>query len=203
MLIVLTSDTTVPNEAEILNTLFAEGLEILHLRKPDLDQDGYAELLKQVRPEYRNRIMIHQYHDLVTEFGLRGAHLQEQPRYDLGEELEEYISRFRESGYSVSSSYHSKEEVTENGHLFEYVLLSPVFGSISKIGYEGKGFDVLDITEANVIGMGGINEETIPKTYALGFAGVAVLGGVWSRKNPVAAFRELQSADQSVVKKSL
>lgn len=193
MLIVLTSERELDKEAQQINALFEAGLEVLHFRKPTLDRDGYRALLRALHPEYYNRIMLHKYHDLVEEFGCRGAHLQEQPRYDLGDKLEAYISDFHAKGYQVSSSFHTKEEIAKTGDVFEYVLLSPVFGSISKTGYEGKGFDVTDLSKHTIIGMGGINEHTIAQTYALGFKGVGVLGGIWNAEDALQAFQKIKA----------
>ncbi len=179
MLIVLTSEQPLENEAEKLNILFEKGLKVLHLRKPTFDIDEYRTLLDKIESKYYNRIMIHQYHELCKEFALRGVHLQEQPRWDLKEQLEHYVQSYLEKGYQVSSSFHSKEEIEKCNVTFEYVLLSPVFGSISKAGYQGKGFDVSDLNE-KVIGMGGINEHTISEAFKLGYRGVGVLGGVWN-----------------------
>ena len=175
MLIVLTSERVLENEAGKLNTLFEEGLELLHFRKPTLDSKGYSVLLDMIQPEFHPRIMLHQYHELVKEFNLRGVHLQEQPRYDLGAKLDHYISQLNADRFAVSSSFHTLTEIEEKGSLFEYCLLSPVFSSISKAGYEGKGFDVTQISNQTIVGMGGINEQTIPKTYDLGLKESAYL----------------------------
>ena len=195
MLIILTSERELDNEAQKLNALFGAGLELLHFRKPTLDIEGYRKLLKKIDTKFYKRIMLHQYHELVTEFGLRGAHLQEQPRYDLVEDLASYVANFNTQGYKVSSSFHTKEEIAKDGALFEYVLLSPVFGSISKAGYEGKGFDVTDLPKHTIIGMGGINEQTIAKTYELGFKGIGVLGGIWNVDNYLDAFQSILRTD--------
>ncbi len=197
MLIVLTSEQDLTNEAQQINTLFDKGLEILHLRKPSFDIEGYRKLLKGIAPQYYNRIMIHEYHQLCNEFKLRGIHLQEQPRWDLEDGLKDYVAAYTNQDFKVSSSFHSKEEIIACDVAFEYVLLSPVFGSISKAGYEGKGFDVTDI-DSTIIGMGGINASTIPEAIKLGFKGVGVLGGVWNTTSSETSFMELLASYKSI-----
>lgn len=192
MIIVLTSEKALPNEAEQINQLFKEGLEILHLRKPTFTIDGYRSLLEQIETKYHNRIMTHQFPELTQEYDLRGIHLQEQARIDLEDALEVTIQVYKNKGFSVTSSFHSKEDIIQCKAAFEYVLLSPVFGSISKAGYEGKGFDVTDM-DHTIIGMGGINEATLQKTYELGFKGIGILGGVWNTKDSLKSFIEIKS----------
>jgi thiamine-phosphate pyrophosphorylase len=190
MLIILTSERELESEANKINSLFNNGLEILHFRKPTLDVEGYRALLNQIDIKYHSRIMLHQFHELCEEFNLRGIHIQEQPRLDLEEKLEEYVNEYKMKGYKVSSSFHSKEDIKNCPVDFEYVLLSPVFSSISKAGYTGKGFDVTDLNEF-VIGMGGINENTLQATFDLGFGGVGVLGGIWNTEDSLESFKTI------------
>ncbi|WP_103069333.1 thiamine phosphate synthase [Aquimarina sediminis] len=197
MLIVLTSERELENEAGYINALFENGLERLHFRKPTMDIEGYRTLLTQIDVKFYNRIMIHQFHELCEEYKLRGIHIQEQPRLDLKEKLNKYVDDYRKKGYKVSSSFHSKEDITNCSVDFEYVLLSPVFGSISKAGYIGKGFDVNDLEEF-VVGMGGINENTLQATFDLGFKGVGVLGGIWNTENSLKSFKTIHNQLKSI-----
>ena len=191
MLIVLTSEQELENEAKQINNLFAAGLEILHLRKPTYTINGYKALLDQIDMQYHNRIMVHQFPELTKNYTLRGIHLQEKARLDFDPSaLDATILGYKNKGFSVTSSFHSKEDIIACTANFEYVLLSPVFGSISKAGYIGKGFNVTDI-DAQVIGMGGINESTLQATFDLGYKGVGVLGGIWNTEDPLKSFKTI------------
>lgn len=198
MLVLLTSERELANEAFQINQLFEKGLEVLHFRKPTLDINGYRKLLKQIAVQYHDRIMLHQYHELHTEFDLRGIHIQEQPRLDLGEDLEEYIADLKQKNLKVSSSFHSKEDIINSTVIFDYVLLSPVFSSISKSGYEGKVFDVTDLDEF-VVGMGGVQADTLQATFDLGYKGVGVLGGVWNAGNIVQSFIKIKEGVNNIL----
>ena len=214
MLIVLTSEKEIINEAMLLNQLFDNGLEVLHLRKPSFDIDGYRKLLDEIDVKHLSRIMIHQYHELSTEFGLRGIHIQEQSRLDLGKKLKDYVRLWKfgretfkrttnnqqptTNNYYVSSSFHEPEELADCEIEFDYHLLSPVFSSISKVGYEGRGFDVNAI-DKTIVGMGGVNTETIPKVLKLGYKGIGVLGGVWNAENPLESFKNIKEQFDGLV----
>lgn len=193
MLIVLTSERELRKEAQQINSLFESGLEILHFRKPSLSANGYRMLLNQIEPKNLHKIMIHQYHELCSEFNLKGIHIQEQPRLDLGDNLASYVSGFKKKGFKVSSSFHKKNEIKHCLVDFDYMLLSPVFNSISKIGYNGKGFDVSDLHKT-VIAMGGINETTIQQALQLGYKSVGVLGGVWNVIDSISGFINIKNA---------
>ena len=111
MIIVLTSEKPLENEAQQINDLFDAGLEILHLRKPTFSIEGYRTLLDLISAKYHHRIMIHQFFELTNEYRLRGIHLQEQARWDLEDALDVSIKIYKDKGFEVSSSFHSKEEI--------------------------------------------------------------------------------------------
>lgn len=189
-LVVITAERVLPGEGQVLNRLFGEGMERLHLRKPGADEARLRELLTSVRPEYRERIVMHDHFDLVREFGLAGVHLNsrnpEPPGFPVAH---------------VSRSCHSPEEAAEvtgggvsaarmvaagKAARFDYVFLSPVFDSISKAGY-GQAFSETELLAAKnagiinnkVYALGGVDINNIPDAARMGFGGVAILGALW------------------------
>lgn len=187
MFVVIASEKDVPQELEILNRLFKKGLMVYHLRKPDKSLEEHRLFLDQIDVQFHNRIVTHFFPELTDHYNLKGVHLQEQVRVDLGSELETYVEQFQENGFSVSSSFHDPKTLEDCPINFNYQLLSPVFSSISKEGYDGKGFDVLG-TRKLICGMGGVNQNTIPKILKMGYQGIGVLGGIWNSKRPVEDF---------------
>ena len=137
--------------------------------------------------------MVHYFHELTNDYNLKGIHFQEQKRIDALENGSRYFLKLHNMrGKMMSSSFHEPEVLANCDIEFDYHLLSPVFSSISKVGYEGRGFDVTHINKT-IIGMGGVNAETIPKVLALGYKGIGVLGGVWNTENPVESFKNIKS----------
>lgn len=183
-LILISKPTFFVEEDKILTTLFEEGLEILHLRKPDTPP-VYAERLLTLIPEkFRRRIVVHSNFYLKDEYKLKGIHLNKRnPRPP-----ENY------SGH-ISCSCHTIEEVTSRKGPCSYVFLSPIFDSISKNGYNSpftldqlKAASKSGIIDKKVIALGGINEENLPKIKDLGFGGAAVLGSLWEKFDPASDY---------------
>lgn len=193
-LIVFTSERKIENEGQQLNVLFENGLKCLHLRKPTFNEEGYSQLLTEIDPKHYKKIMIHQFHSLCSEFDLMGIHFQEKARVELGTELKKVVNNAHEQGFKVSTSFHSKGEITDSKVGFDYVFLSPVFDSISKVGYAGRGFDVSNLDKINneIIALGGINSSNIEKITELGFDGAAVLGSIWNKGDHLDNFLELK-----------
>ncbi|WP_027138047.1 thiamine phosphate synthase [Gaetbulibacter saemankumensis] len=186
MIVLIAPEQDITNEFEILHQLFQVGLEYYHLRKPHKDLNSYKAYLNEIDPYYHNRIVIHQYHNLANDFNLKGLHFQELKRQETSIETRNDIRNT--SHMSISSSFHSVEELTQCEFLFDYHLLSPVFSSISKAGYHGKEFNVNGIPK-NIIGMGGVTTKNLNEFDALGYQGVGVLGGIWSSKTPIKDFK--------------
>lgn len=176
-LIVITTPHFFEGESRILSLLFQEGMERLHLRKPQSNIDELRRLLETIPPEYYPRIVLHDHFELVLEYKSVGIHLNSR-NYSVPEGFKGSISR----------SCHSLEEIHENQKL-AYVFLSPIFQSISKEGY-GSGFpmEVLQkaasdgIINEKVIALGGMDQTTIPLIKPLNFGGVAVLGALWGNE---------------------
>ena len=98
-LILITTPTYFVEEDKILTTLFDEGLDILHLRKPDT-APVYAERLLTLIPEkYHKRIVVHGHFYLKKEYNLKGIHLNRRNVTDL---LTFYASR------RIICDWHSK-----------------------------------------------------------------------------------------------
>ena len=179
-LILITTPTYFVEEDQILTALFEEGLDILHLRKPQTSP-VYAERLLTLVPEkYHKRIVVHDNFYLKEEYKLKGIHLNSR-----NPEIPDNYS-----GH-VSASCHSFEEIQANKKKSDYLFLSPVFDSISKEEYN-SAFTAEQLREASrkgiidkkVIALGGIDESTIQRAKDFGFGGVALMGGLWGKFDP-------------------
>ena len=176
-LIVITSETFFEREAAAINLLFENGLETLHLRKPFASQPETEVFIEQIRKDYHPRIVLHDYYGLTERYDLKGIHLnrRNQEAFHGGERR-----------FSISRSCHSLEEILV-ARFCDYVFLSPIFDSVSKVGYK-QAFTPQQLEEAKVrnmitervIALGGITAKNIPIAQQYGFGGIAVLGALWS-----------------------
>lgn len=179
-LIVISTPHFFNGEADVIFSLMEEGLEILHLRKPEGKEEELRQLLKQIPNCYHNRIVLHDAFNLAKEFPVRGIHLNSR-----NGEIPDYFTG------SISRSCHNLEEVKNSlneKNLYHYVFLSPIFDSISKEGYS-SGFPINTLVKAKekgiltskVFALGGIDPTNITQIKTLGFGGAAVLGFLWGK----------------------
>jgi len=206
MIVLIAPEEDIPNEIEVLHKLFQEGLQYYHFRKPSKNYEEHCDYLNQIDEKYHNRIVVHYYHELVNEYNLKGIHFQEAKRRSLLENSEvrvqkldflyDYVKKLNSefsilNSKSFSSSFHEPEELEKCDFEFDYHLLSPVFSSISKQGYEGRGFNINHI-DKRIIGMGGVTTNNLTEFDILGFKGIGVLGGIWNSDIPVEVFKNEQ-----------
>lgn len=177
-----TTPTFFEGEAALLNQLFALGLPCLHLRKPLASKEACSTLLKQIKPAFYPRIIVHQEAELVDEFGLGGRHLTETARRALTlYELEKLLEQAQQNNQQVGTAIHMPQDLAVLPKAFNYVTLSPIFPSISKKGYlpfinweiEQLPFDF------NWVALGGIQASNLEEVQRRGFEEVAFLGAVW------------------------
>lgn len=190
MIIVISTEKSIPHEIEILHQLFDAGLSYFHLRKPFFTEKQLVDYLSKIDKKYIKRIVLHQHHHLAKQYHLKGIHLRESFRKSLGEDAENYVLFFQQEGYSVSSAFHQVESVKDCAIPFDYYLLSPIFDSISKAGYKGKDFSV-DSINKKIVGMGGITADNFIVVKNKGFHGIAVLGAVWHSQQPLQSFKDI------------
>lgn len=194
-LVVITTPVFFPGEAECLEGLLAAGLEKLHLRKPGAGEEEMEGLLKQLSPRWHRRLVLHGSRGLsrlAARYGIPQIHcpVKELGTGLVGTPVGEKLRAPEENRQPIySASLHSWEEMKEIEEAgLAYVLMSPLFDSISKPGYAANPI-LLQRPAApypcKVIGLGGVDKDTIGGLVRQGWDGAAVLGWIW--EDPAAA----------------
>ena len=196
MLIVISYPTAVTDEATIINALFDEGLEILHLRKPYAAVDEIRILIEKIKPQYHYQIALHQNHEIAADYGIKRLHFAESNRKEIHEKP---LIQLKVTNLIFSTSIHQLPEYNSLSFSFEYTFFGPVFNSISKKGYVSTlPVDFIFPTQVNhskVIAIGGIDATNIQKAMYMQFDGAAALGIIWQKPaESIQQFKALQKA---------
>ena len=199
-LLIISPEQQLASEQQVLTQLLAAGLTTFHVRKPGWTRAGLAAYLEAVPAQYHPRLVLHTHYELALEYPLKGIHLTTRARQEPG--LSRLLHQLR--GRSISASLHSLAEVAQHRRRYDYVFLSPVFDSTSKVDYRSS-FKLAEVQQAltawqqrrhyrpRVVALGGIIPARLGWVQQAGFAGAAVLGGIWQQPDPVLAFRALQA----------
>ncbi|MGQ1944028.1 thiamine phosphate synthase [Ornithobacterium rhinotracheale] len=186
MFIVITSENEIPNEIDLLREMIEFPIT-LHVRKPTFNKEKTKEWLQKFEENQHKKMMLHQHHELIEHFDLKGLHFKETHRKET--KINKKIEFYRLKDKTLSASFHLQNEA-ESQNLFDYALLSPVFNSISKNNYQGKDFHLKNPLKP-IIALGGITQNNLEKTKKYGFSGVAVLGSIWQSSKPLESFKNL------------
>lgn len=177
-IIAISTPVVTEQDPLIIRGLLRGKVDFVHLRKPDSDIDKCRRLLSELTPEEYSRIIIHDFSELYYEFSLKGIHINKN-------------IRTLPNGYDgfKTRSCHSLEEIMEFKNDYDYLFLSPIFDSISKVGYKSKfSHEELrrgaleGIIDEKVVALGGVTLDKIPYLEGLNFGGVAMIGGIYNMK---------------------
>ena len=178
-LLLLSSPNFFVEEDKILTTLFEEGLDVLHLRKP-ASEPVYCERLLTLLPQkYHQRTITNDHFYLKEEFDLLGIHLSkrnpEPPQHYKG---------------TTTCTCYSLEELAEAKKKHQYVILKNIYQSpsgsnqVPQYTYEQlheatrKG-----LIDKRVMAQTGITLENISEIRELGCGGAVVCSDIWNRFN--------------------
>lgn len=177
LIIAFTLPDIMPDEAVILSEMLENGIDFIHLRKPQASLRDIKNLIEDIPYALRCRLRLHGHFELLNDFNVAGVQINsrcpEVPR----------------NAISVSRSCHSVSECIEafdNG--MAYSTLSPIFDSISKENYQAR-FNPEDISESirgkKVIALGGVSPFNFLQLKRCGFYGAAMLGWLYDDSIPL------------------
>lgn len=194
--ILITGSSIKSGESGILCELFEIGLQRLHIRKPHARAIEVAKLIDAIPSTYHDRIVLHRFPELLKDLTLAGYHFHSQ-------------EKLFETNGTRSRSLHRLSELQNIEEPLDYCFFGPVYESISKKGYIPKvslpelGGVLFNRKKKKsnsplVYALGGVRRRKVPELFNLGFDGVTLLGSIWGKKDPVAAFERYQFIERSV-----
>lgn len=152
-LIAFTRPDFFAGEGQCLNALLAEGLWRLHLRKPSARREQAEQLLAEIAPDYRDRVVLHNFAQGVSHSCHTLAEVTQWKPFCQYVFLSPIFDSISKAGYQSAFSRESLQEAHRQGTI-----------------------------DHRVVALGGISPQEIPLCHALGFGGVAVLGWLWQHK---------------------
>lgn len=188
---VISSESDLPRENELVRALFRAGLHRFDLRKPSWSSTALESFLGSLSAGERARVVIHSHPALASRWGLAGTHEQ-----DDGEVFAKPTHCFG----LTSRACHDLKTLEAAVGRYDSVLVSPLFQSISKPSYgPSEKFTwpdlkrLLNTRNAHqrrtvVYALGGITAANTMECGELGFDGVAVLGSIWNSNDSLEAF---------------
>jgi thiamine-phosphate pyrophosphorylase len=195
--IAISPESGYQGEALVVERLLDAGLYRYHLRKPAFSAAQLAQLLEQLPPDCRRRVVLHQHPELVAVFDLGGYHFKDRP--DAVAERDEWLAQPGMATRTVSRSLHAIDDLAATCAAWDYTFISPVFASISKPGYRSRWTEneccaalrPLAGMPGKRYALGGVSADNYARCLAMGFDGVVLHGALWRAADPVAALEKI------------
>lgn len=185
MIVIISPEKPVVAETVLVNSFFENGLDLFHVRKYWFSGDEMKAYLNGIDEKFRSQLVLHSHYHLAAELGINHLHFREKER------VEQSYANY--AHYTLSTSVHRIEDFNRLGETWQYAFLSPVFPSISKLGY-GEDHTVLNDlklkknTRVKLIGLGGIQPANVQQVMDNGADGIALLGSIWQGNDPLNTF---------------
>ena len=153
-------------EHHILTALFDEGLEMVHLDKPNSEPVFCERLLSLLPESYRRLIVTHDHFYLQNEYELKGIHLSERnPQVPAG-----YKG-------SVSCSCDSLDSLSQAKKDRDHVLFEVTDIDLSTL----KDASKRKLIDKKVFATGDIDLDNVSQIADCGFGGVVLQEAIWKR----------------------
>jgi len=194
VIIAITSERLLIGEFKLIKKLFSNGLDLLHIRKHQLDNQVMREYIKTIPKKNRKQLVLHSHRYLAEELGIQRLHFSEADRGS-----KKHLG-FKNK-YILSTSTHSIDSFNGLSNSWAYAFLSPIFPSISKPGYGYPNAILHQLKNKNnphvhLIGLGGINEYNYRQLKDEGAHGGALLGSIWLNKHPLKTLLTCKKIDR-------
>jgi len=164
------------NEHITLTQILEMGLKYLHIYKPDYDEEEIENLIKKIPSQYHKNIIIHFHHKIALKYDIGGIH------YSKNFSISKDFNHFNWKSISI----HNESELESIPENINYVIVSPVYKSISKLNHlkiwDFKKIEYFLKTDIKrkYVALGGITPENYLKTKNMGFYDCAFLGSFWN-----------------------
>lgn len=184
-IIIYTPEENIPDEISLIAQLLDDGADFLYVRKPILDDFSLVDYIESIPEKYYSKIITTSL-IITKEFDLAGYHftrdiLRKNTRYN-----EKVRAWLHEKNKICSVSAHDIDEIKSYSALYNHVIVSPVFPSISKENHAynwNKNELIHTLVECNsnatLFAVGGIDEHTIAEAKRMGFLNFGLLGAIW------------------------
>jgi thiamine-phosphate pyrophosphorylase len=202
--IIYTPANNIENEIEIISQLLDNGADYLYIYKPELDDYSLVDFVESIPEKYWKQCVSTSL-IITKEFDLGGYHfirdvIQKNELYN-----EKILAWLKETNKISSVTAHNLEEIKVYAGMFNHVIVSPLFTSISKANhsydwnYEDLKIMISDLRfnsdilnqHSEIFAVGGVDSDKIEAVRELNFDGIGLLGALWSE--PVNAVSEFQN----------
>jgi thiamine-phosphate pyrophosphorylase len=178
------------DDLTLVPALVRAGVDAFQVRDKTLTTRQLVALTQWVQSVSGTTVIVNDRLDVALAVGADGVHLG-------ADDLSVAQARRLAPGLLIGATCRDRHDLAQaTAEGADYAGVGPVFATTSKDGLpEPLGVGGLaGLTGLPVLAIGGITAERAPGVAATGVYGLAVIGGIWSAPDPVAAAAALAEA---------
>ena len=177
---------------DVVDEATAFGVKLVQLREKDLEEKDLISLalnLKNICHKNSAKLLINSNLKLCKTLLLDGVHL---PCDKSVKTARDFLGKNALIGYSAHST---KEAITAQKEGADFITLSPIYETASKLKY-GKPIGLSTLKDTSLVvkipifALGGINKNRINEVIKSGATGVAAISAIISSESPKEAVKE-------------
>ncbi|MBQ4633233.1 MAG: thiamine phosphate synthase [Prevotella sp.] len=175
-LIIMSKPTFFVEEDKILSTLFEEGLDKLHLYKPESSPLYSERLLSLLPTECYKSIKVHNHFYLKNEFNLGGIHIDNTETAV----PEGYKGHFGRTCNDINMLKAAKKKA-------DYVFLKNIFDNPFRNETASFSMDTIKqaarqgLIDKHIYALGGVTIDNIRQAKDMGFGGIVICDDLWNK----------------------
>lgn len=82
-MIIISNPIKISNEINTIHSLFENGMELFHIRKPNFSESEMKDYIKGIDQKYRKNLVLHNHHSLAEKEGIKNLHYPEKEDWKL------------------------------------------------------------------------------------------------------------------------
>jgi thiamine-phosphate pyrophosphorylase len=182
-LILFTSSDKFRSEIYIVLKMFDNGLETLHVKKPNFSKKQLKNYIELIPEKHHNKIILHSHYSLALKYKLKGLHLSKSFR-NSNVFYKKYISFIKliKPQMIFTCTYHNLDQLLNHDKIYSYAFLSPIFNNEGQLNLkftEEAIKTTISQVNINIYAIGGINSSNYSRVKSMGFNCITLMGSIW------------------------
>lgn len=194
--IIQTLPYSVFEEAKKINILFENGLDVIHIRKPDYSNKKIMKIIDGIDSKYHNKIVLHNNYSLIKKYSLKGIHVDFSKLNNLvGSLYYKYLKK--RYSLTISSNVINIDSENINNSIVDYVFSGPVYTKFTEtsIVLNKNLFTIsskINKVNKEVYAINCFTINNIKATLNAGFTGPVLQSFIWKSEDIINAFKTLR-----------
>lgn len=184
------------NEVDIINELFFNGLDYLHIHKPKIKKSDLIKFINNIDSKYHSKIILHQHQSLAKKYNCKIVHFGLNKLNGFFYKWYIKFLLINNQDLKITTTIYPSK-LTKIGNLnLEYILLGPIYKKYSEDNIKLL-FDRFKLkkwissSKFDTVAFGSIDLSNVESIKKFDFSGVLLNSAIWKSHQPIEDFKRI------------